>query len=44
VWYSRSWLEVARSTPDTAVRTQAMAISEQAAERATGDAEEPFAA
>jgi O-antigen ligase len=44
VWYSRSWLEVARSTRETGVLEQAVAISAQAAARATGNPEEPFAA
>ena len=44
LWYSRSWLEVARSTQEADVRTQALAISAEAAARATGDSEEPFAA
>jgi len=44
LWYSRSWMEVARSTADPAVRAQALAISKEAAGRATEDAEEPFVA
>ena len=44
LWYSRSWMGVARSTHEAAVWQQAMAISEQSAARATDNAEEPFAA
>ena len=44
VWYSRSWLEVARSASDPSVRSQALAIAEQAGQRATVNAEEPFRA
>jgi O-antigen ligase len=44
LWYSRSWLEVARKTQDIDVLGQAMAIAEQAAARSTKGAEEPFAA
>jgi O-antigen ligase len=44
MWYARSWMEVARKTPDLRVLEEAMAISEQAATRATETAEEPFAA
>jgi O-antigen ligase len=44
LWYSRTWMEVARTTPDGRVAEQAMAISRQAAVRATETSEEPFAA
>jgi O-antigen ligase len=44
LWYSRSWMEVARSTSDIGVLEQAMEIAEQAAERATESAGEPSAA
>jgi len=42
VWYSRRWMDVARSARDPEVRTQALDISGQAAARAIGNAEEPF--
>lgn len=44
VWYSRSWMGVARNSQEKGVMEQAMAISGQAAARATENAEEPFAA
>jgi tetratricopeptide (TPR) repeat protein len=44
VWYSRSWMDVARGTADSGVRTQALAIADEAAGRALVDAEEPFLA
>ena len=44
VWYSRSWMAVARTAADPSVRTQAEEISAQAARRALVDAEEPFLA
>ncbi len=44
VWYSRSWLEVARNSSENAVREQAIEIAQQAAERSTTNAEEPFLA
>jgi len=44
VWYSRSWLELARSATDPSVRSQAVAIAEQAAQRAVANSEEPFLA
>jgi len=42
VWYSRRWMDLARSARDPDVRTQALDIAEQAAARAIGNAEEPF--
>jgi tetratricopeptide (TPR) repeat protein len=42
VWYSRRWMDVARSAADSDMRAQALEISEQAAARAIGNAEEPF--
>jgi hypothetical protein len=42
VWYSRRWMDLARSAADTDMRTQAFEISEQAAARAIANAEEPF--
>jgi hypothetical protein len=44
LWYSRSWMDVARKTVDVGVLEQAMEISGQAAERAAEAAEEPSAA
>lgn len=44
MWYARTWMEVARKTQDLRVLEEAMAISEQAATRATETSEEPFAA
>jgi tetratricopeptide (TPR) repeat protein len=44
VWYSRSWMDVARNAADPDMRTQALDISQQAAARAIGNAEEPFLA
>ncbi len=44
LWYSRSWLEVARTATDSSVRSQAVAIAEQAAQRAVANSEEPFLA
>jgi hypothetical protein len=44
VWYSRSWLEVARGATGPDVEAEALAIAEQAAARATENAEEPFLA
>lgn len=44
VWYSRSWLDVARASADPDVRTQALTIAEEASLRAVDDDEEPFLA
>jgi len=44
IWYSRSWMEVARGTGDTNVRSEALAIADEAAGRALVSAEEPFLA
>jgi hypothetical protein len=44
VWYSRSWMAVARTATDSGVRAQALEISSQAAQRALLNAEEPFLA
>jgi len=44
IWYSRSWLEVAQLADNSSVRDQAVTIAEQAAWRATENAEEPFLA
>jgi O-antigen ligase len=44
VWYSRSWMDVARQTTNIGVLEEAVTIAEQAAARATETAEEPFAA
>jgi len=44
LWYSRRWLDVARSGRDPEVRAQALDISEQAAARAIANSEEPFLA
>jgi O-antigen ligase len=44
VWYSRTWMEVAQKAGQVEVLEQAMAISEQAAARATETPEEPFVA
>jgi hypothetical protein len=44
IWYSRSWMDIARKSQDKNVEEQALAIAAQSAMRATEDAEEPFAA
>jgi hypothetical protein len=44
VWYSRSWLEVARGATDADVEASALGIAEEAAARAAQNAEEPFLA
>jgi hypothetical protein len=44
IWYSRSWMEVARLAANSNERTQAVTIAEQAGWRATENAEEPFLA
>ncbi len=41
VWYSRAWLEIARTTRESAVKSQALAIADQAAQRAVANAEAP---
>ncbi|HEX3746825.1 MAG TPA: hypothetical protein VHW09_22960 [Bryobacteraceae bacterium] len=41
IWYSRTWLAIARNATNPDVRAQAMAIAVEAAARATENAEEP---
>jgi hypothetical protein len=44
VWYSRSWMEQARTSPNQSVVDQALSIAVESAMRGTDSAEEPFAA
>jgi tetratricopeptide (TPR) repeat protein len=44
LWYSRTWMQIARGMLNPSVSAQAMLIAAQAAQRATLTAEEPFAA
>ena len=44
LWYSRTWMQIARRILNPSVGSQAMSIAAQAAQRATRTAEEPFAA
>jgi hypothetical protein len=41
LWYSRAWMEIARTAADPAVRSQAVTIAGQAAQRAVANAEAP---
>lgn len=44
VWYSRSWMDLARTAAEPEMRVEALSIAAQSAARAVSDSEEPFLA